>query len=104
MIAGARSAVDWAPGAKTETPWVSLPGMLTARCATNENAAYLEVSVHSDPSGKRAADIPGDLMANGQVQANWGLHLIDMNVAMGNLLDIVERQGKAWLATAKPAK
>ena len=101
MIAGANSKTDWAPGAKIETPWVSLPGMLTARCASNENATYLEVTVHSDPNGKRTTDIPGDLGANGQVQAQWGLHLIDVNVAMGNLLDIVGQQGKAWLAKSK---
>jgi len=29
------------------------------------------------------------------VQAQWGLHLIDINLAMGNLLDIVGRQSKA---------
>jgi hypothetical protein len=101
MIAGATTTTDWAPGTKIETPWVSVPGMVTARCTSNDNATYLELTVHSDPSGKRANDIPGDLSANGQVQANWGLHLVDMNVAIGNLLDIVEQQGKAWTAQPK---
>jgi hypothetical protein len=78
------------------TPWVSVPGLLTARCASNETAAYLEVTVHGDPSGPRVDDIIGDISTNGQVQTNWGLHLVDMNLAMGNLLDIVARQVKAW--------
>ena len=30
--------------------------------------------------------------------AEWGMHLIDANLAMGNLLDIAEKQSKAWLA------
>jgi hypothetical protein len=80
------------------TPWVSLPGMLTARCATNENATYLEVTVHSDPSGPRVADITGDL-GGPQVLANWGLHLIDVNLAMGNLVDVVRQQASGWVAT-----
>ena len=29
-------------------------------------------------------------------QANWGLHLIDVNLAMGNLVDIVGQQAKAY--------
>lgn len=83
------------PERKIETPWVSVPGLLTSRCASNENAIYLEVTVHADRAGKRADDITGDLMANGQVLAQWGLHLIDMNLAMGNLVDIVGREAKA---------
>ena len=55
--------------------------------------------MHGDPSDPRADDIVGDIV-NGQVLANWGLHLIDVNLAMGNLVDIVSRQAKAWLAAA----
>jgi hypothetical protein len=79
-----------------ETPWVTLPGLVTARCTSNENATYLEVTVHGDVSGPRAGDIFGDLIANGQVLADWGLHLVDVNLAMGNLVDIVGQQAKAW--------
>jgi len=32
------------------------------------------------------------------VLSNWGLHLVDVNLAMGNLLDIVAQQGKAFAA------
>ena len=31
-------------------------------------------------------------------QANWGLHLVDVNLTMGNLIDIVGKQSKAYLA------
>jgi len=30
--------------------------------------------------------------AAGQVVASWGLHLVDVNLAMGNLVDIVGQQ------------
>ena len=52
---------------------------LTARCVSNEHATYLEVTVHGDPADPRIDDITGDLGAPGQVLANWGLHLIDVN-------------------------
>jgi hypothetical protein len=94
-ITGTIPPKPWAGSTTIDTPWVSVPGMLTARCTSNENATYLEVTVHPDPSGKRADDIPGDLSANGQVLAQWGLHLVDVNLAMGNLLDIVGKQGAA---------
>jgi hypothetical protein len=70
--------------------------MLTARCTSNDNATYLEVTVHPDPSGRRTSDIVGDLGTPGPVLTDWGLHLVDMNLAMGNLVDLVRKQSKVW--------
>jgi len=98
-IVGTTPPKPWVvPEQPIQTPWVSVPGLLTARCASNENAAYLEVTVHADPSGRRTGDIVGDLTPN------WGLHLVDVNMAMGNLVDIVGQQAKAWQEASKKAK
>ena len=98
-ITGTTKPKPWVvPERPVETPWVSVPGLLTAKCATNEYAAYLEITVHGDPADPRVDDIVGDLGAAGQVLANWGLHLIDVNLGMGNLVDIVGQQAKAWAA------
>jgi hypothetical protein len=98
-ITGTIPPKPWvSPEQKIETPWVSLPGLLTAKCATNQNATYLEVAVHGDPAGRRTDSIGGDVGGNNNPQADWGLHLVDVNLAMGNLVDIVGTQTKAWLA------
>ena len=99
-IVGSAPGQPWVPEGKgtVKTPWVSVPGLLSARCASNSFAGYLEITVHGDPADPRADDITGDLLIGNQVSAQWGLHLIDMNLAMGNLLQIVDRQAKAWTA------
>ena len=89
------------PAVPIDTPFVSVPGLLTAQCVEKDKFSYLEVTVHGNPADPRADDIVGDVMANGQVNASWGLHLIDVNLAMGNLVDIVGQQGKTWLAASK---
>jgi Protein of unknown function (DUF3089) len=97
-IVGTNPSQPWVvPERPIDTPWVSVPGLLTAQCKSNESATYLEVTVHGDPSEPRAHDISGDLLAAGRVQADWGLHLVDVNIAMGNLVEIVGEQSKAWL-------
>jgi hypothetical protein len=86
------------PPEAINTPFVSVPGLLTAQCVSNEKGSYLEVTVNGDPHDPRADDIAGDVMTAGKVNPGWGLHLIDVHVAMGNLVDIVGRQSKAFAA------
>ena len=89
------------PPQPIETPFVTLPGLLTAECVSNLKGSYLEVTVRGNPLDPRTDDIPGDVMSNGQVNASWGLHLIDVQLAIGNLVDVIREQGKAFNAGRK---
>jgi pimeloyl-ACP methyl ester carboxylesterase len=103
VVAGVEASPrQWVtPPQPITTLFVSVPGMLTAECVANEKGSYLAITVHGDPAGPRASDIIGDVVVGGEVQANWGLHLVDVSLAMGNLLDIVGQQSKSYLATTK---
>jgi pimeloyl-ACP methyl ester carboxylesterase len=97
----AAKPVEWVKGKPNPTtPFVSAPGLLTGQCVQKNGFSYLEVHVNAVAADPRADDITGDVVQNGQVNPAWGLHLIDANLAMGNLVDIVGAQGKAWLAKA----
>ena len=87
----------WAKDKTVDTPFVSLPGLLTAKCTSNEHATYLEITVNGDPSDPRTDDIPGDLGAVGKPVPMWGLHLVDVNLVMGDLLKNVEAQTTTYL-------
>jgi hypothetical protein len=89
------------PPASIETPFVSVPGLLTARCVSNEKGSYLEVTVNGDVRDPRTDDIPGDVMTAGKPNPSWGLHLIDVHEAMGNLVAIVGRQAKAYVSKSR---
>lgn len=97
-ITGNSQVKPWAADKTVDTPFVSVPGMLTAECKSNDNATYLEITVKGDPNDPRVDDITGDLGAVGKPSPMWGLHLIDVNLAMGNLLDLVDAQSKAYRA------
>jgi hypothetical protein len=86
----------WAADKVVDTPFVAVPGLLTGECKTNEFATYLEITVNGNPADPRVDDITGDLGAAAKPLANWGLHLVDVNLVMGNLLDLVEQQSKAY--------
>ena len=86
-----------------DTPFVALPGLLTARCINKGGFNYLAVSINADPADKRTDAIGGDVVVNGSLRPLWGLHIVDMHIAMGNLVDIVARQSVEWRKAQKPS-
>ena len=85
-------------GAAVTTPFVKVPGLLSAACTTTGRFSYLAVTVNADPADKRTDTIVGDVTVGGQILKDWGLHLIDMPVVMGNLVELSDAQAKAWAA------
>jgi hypothetical protein len=83
------------PAPAAPTPWVTFPGLLTARCARGSGARWLQVDrIGGQPSLPAAA--PG---------AAWGLHLVDYNIALGNLTALVRRQATRYVGLRRrPAR
>jgi len=76
--------------APVTTPYLTFPGMLSAECVLENGFSYLRVTVHADPSDPRPDDIAGDLTPV------WGLHLVDVHLALGDLIEVVRAQAAAW--------
>jgi hypothetical protein len=74
-----------------DTPFVATPGLVVGECVERDGFRYLEVEVKPGP-GPRADDIGGDLTPQ------WGLHLQDVNLVMGDISRLVGTQTKSWLA------
>jgi len=69
---------------------------LTAECASNENATgFLKVTCTAIRNDPRATHL-GDIAWHAGPR-QLGLHLIDVNLVMGNLLDIVSAETKTYL-------
>ena len=84
-------------GPAVTTPFVSTPGFVSAQCVSDEHGTYLSVTAHPGP-GPRTNLITGDVINAGAVQKDWGLHLIDANLAMGDLVDLVGAESATYLA------
>lgn len=72
------------------TPWVSAPGSYRARCVTENGATSLQVA----PVGGAPALEPSPSPA-------WGLHRLDGTLPLGNLVDLVGRQARAYAARSR---
>lgn len=87
---GAQPFADPARTAEVTTPWVTYPGFVEAECVSEGDFTYLALTVAGDPDDPRTDDIGGDL------NEEWGMHLIDANVAMGDIEDLVTVQAGAY--------
>jgi hypothetical protein len=81
------------PTPTATTPWVSPQGVYQAQCKHENGATWLE------PSFTATATMPvqEDLLAHNEaveelIGPEWGLHLYDVNIALGNLVNTVTFQ------------
>ncbi len=99
QITNSGGQTTWVKGKPNPaTPFVSTPGLLSAECVQKNGFSYLEVHVNAVPADPRTDEIAGDVVTGGKVNAAWGLHLIDANLEMGNIVDVVGAEAKAYLA------
>jgi hypothetical protein len=77
------------------TPFYAMPDFAQGACVDRDGYQYLEISVMADPEDPRADDFNGDFRGG----TGWGLHLVDVGIAIGNLIDLAQSQGTAWLAS-----
>ncbi len=68
-----------------DTEWSSEPSAYRARCSSRGGATVLEVS-----------PLDGAQVAKPSPDPTWGLHLLDANIALGNLLAIVSDEAAAF--------
>jgi hypothetical protein len=78
------------PRPAVATTWLSFPDAYSARCSAEGGADVLQIS-----------PLAGAPVLNPTPAATWGVHLVDGNIALGNLTRLVRRQAAAY-ARARP--
>jgi hypothetical protein len=81
------------PPPSADTPWLQPSDHYTGRCQTSNHANVLMIS-----------PVAGARKLNPSPDSTWGVHLVDVNLAMGNLLTIVGAETRTWLADHRPLR
>ena len=88
---------DWAkPQPNIATPFVKVPGLISTKCVQKGDYHFLEMTVTPDPADARTDELAGEIMRATGPDLNWGLHLIDVDHSMGDLVRIARKQTAAW--------
>jgi hypothetical protein len=67
---------------RAQTPWTSLPDTYAGRCRTSGTATWLQITPVHGNSDPRA-------QLNESLGRPWGLHIVDVNIALGDLVEDV---------------
>ncbi|MEA3055804.1 MAG: hypothetical protein QOD30_1236 [Actinomycetota bacterium] len=86
-LTGVYASDGW--GVDVSTPFVEVPGLVSAECKDVGGINVLSITVHPDP-GPRTDDVRGALTPQ------WGLHQIDASVAQLNLVEIARAEATAY--------
>ena len=78
------------------TPLVENPGLISGACTDAGGHSFLAISVEAGARG--AVTLTRALTDLDARAPGWGLHAVDVNLALGDLVRIVGRQGAAWSA------
>jgi hypothetical protein len=54
------------------------------------------MTVTPDPTDARTDELAGEIQRATGPDLNWGLHLIDVDHSMGDLIRIAKKQAAAW--------
>lgn len=76
-------------GDEVTTPFVMLPDLIRGTCRTDGDLTYLEIRLDTDADDRRITDL------GGRLTPDWGLHLLDVNLVMGDLVDDIATRGHA---------
>jgi hypothetical protein len=88
VIAAGLALAAAAPSAArttSSTPWVAQPGAYSGACSSAGGGTVLQVTPRSGAPALRP--VP---------DGRWGLHLFDANIALGNLLAIVQSEAAVY--------
>jgi len=76
------------PPVTASTAFVENQGAYRASCSSADNANVLQISAQGNAPTLKPSPDP-----------TWGLHLVDANIALGNLVDLVHVQSQRWSGT-----
>jgi hypothetical protein len=77
-----------APSPMPATPYVSYPNEFSAQCKTDADAGWLQITRTGPPGGTPAFA--------GSEGPSWGLHDLDVSLALGSLVDLVRAESAAY--------
>jgi hypothetical protein len=86
-----------APTPTGSTPWIQTTDLVTGQCKHENGATWLNVALEEGLSkGVQESPAEHNEVAEELIGPEWGLHLYDVNIALGNLVNTVAIQSQVY--------
>jgi hypothetical protein len=78
--------IIWSSEGAPPTAYLRTEGLVSGRCVNDGPRGYLSIRTNADPNDKRTDRIGGEVGILGMFLPGWGMHLIDISEAQGDLV------------------
>ena len=78
-----------------DPPWIEAVDQISGACRADEQGNAFRITVEATPS----AEFYRTLLKRSEGRAGWGLHVRDVALVQGNILDVLDAELAAWKRT-----
>ncbi len=93
--------VQWSSEGAPPSPYLRTEGLVSARCVNDGQRGYLSIRTNPSPGGKRTDRVGGEVGLLGFFLPGWGMHLIDVSAAQGDILRRIEALNRPALPRSR---
>lgn len=86
--------IRWSSEGAPPSQYLRTQGLVSARCVNDGQRGYLSIRTNADPRDRRTDRVGGEVGMLGMFLPGWGMHLVDVNAAQGDLVRLVEEAGR----------
>jgi hypothetical protein len=81
-----------------DAPYVELLGAFTGSCQLRPSGSGFRIHVTAGPQ----ATLYHELLEHAVISPGWGLHVLDVNLVAGNILDVLAAETATWTSQHRP--
>jgi hypothetical protein len=93
--------VQWSSEGAPPSPYLRTEGLVSARCVNDGQRGYLSIRTNPSPGGRRTDRVGGEVGLLGFFLPGWGMHLIDVSAAQGDILRRIEALNRPALPRSR---
>jgi hypothetical protein len=96
--------ISWSTEGAPPSPFLRTEGLVSAKCVNDGPRGYLSIRTNHKPGDKWTDHIGGEVGLLGMFLPGWGMHLVDVDEAQGDLIRDVEEVSARSRTAARPAR
>ncbi len=94
--------IVWSSEGAAPSPVLHTQDLVQGRCVNDGRRGYLSIRTVKTAGGKRTDRVPGEVGLAGLFLPGWGMHMVDMEIGQGDLIDAIAKLSSRSRTATRP--